>query len=195
MTGERKILTLKRKSLHENQEKASETPVLWQRKKIVIEAVPNPRKKKNLTEPVIKTVVHPDAPQYEMPELRVREPKPIKPPRPKRTLSYDEALSIMQRYWPSLFDGQQPRLMKINIREDLYNDIEQRELPLSRKVLRHCLKSITRSADYLSQIQKDTPRYNLKGIVNGHVNELEYQFAIEKLNTATTSSIPLSHNT
>ena len=29
MTGERKILTLKRKSLHENQEKASETPVLW----------------------------------------------------------------------------------------------------------------------------------------------------------------------
>lgn len=53
MTGERKILTLKRKSLPENQEKASETPVRWSRNKIVIEAVPNPRKKKNLTEPVI----------------------------------------------------------------------------------------------------------------------------------------------
>ncbi|WP_145496722.1 ProQ/FINO family protein [Yersinia bercovieri] len=173
MTGERKILTLKRKSLPENQEKASETPVRWSRKKIVIEAVPNPRKKKNLTEPVIETVVHPDAPQYEIPELRVREPKPIKPPRPKRTVPYDEAVFIMQRYWPGLFDGQQPRLMKINIREDFYHDIEQRELPLSRKVLRRCLKSITRSADYLSQIKKDTPRYNLKGIVDGHVNEQE----------------------
>lgn len=181
MTGERKILTLKRKSLPDNQEKASETPVRWSRKKIVIEAVPNPRKKKNVTEPVIETVVPPDAPQYEMPELRVREPKPIKPPRPKRTLSYDEALSIMQRYWPGLFDGQQPRLMKINIREDFYRDIEQRALPLSHKVLRRCLKSITRSADYLSQIHTDVPRYNLDGAVEGHVNEQQYQFAVESL--------------
>ncbi|MFW5392923.1 ProQ/FINO family protein [Yersinia sp. 2544 StPb PI] len=181
MTGERKILTLKRKSLPENQEKASETPVRWSRKKIVIEAVPNPRKKKNLTEPVIETVVHPDAPQYEIPELRVREPKPIKPPRPKRTVPYDEAVCIMQRYWPGLFDGQQPRLMKINIREDFYRDIEQRALPLSHKVLRRCLKSITRSADYLSQIQTDAPRYNLDCAVHGYVTELEYQYALNRL--------------
>ncbi|PHZ21472.1 ProQ/FINO family protein [Yersinia massiliensis] len=189
MTGERKILTLKRKSLPENQEKASETPVRWSRKKIVIEAVPNPRKKKNLTEPVIKTVVHPDAPQYEMPELRVREPKRVRPPKPPRTLSYHEAVSLMQGYWPDIFDGQLPRLLKIHIREDLYQDIEQRELPLSRKVLRRCLKSITRSADYLSQIQTNAPRYNLKGIVDGQVNEQEYQFAIEKLKTVATASL------
>ena len=62
MTGERKILTLKRKSHPENQEKASETPVRWSRKKIVIEAVPNTRKKKNLSVPVIKTVVPPPTP-------------------------------------------------------------------------------------------------------------------------------------
>ncbi|MGE4781411.1 ProQ/FINO family protein [Yersinia enterocolitica] len=195
MTGERKILTLKRKSPPEHQEKISETPVPLSRKKIKIEAKPNPRKKKMATEPVVETTLQPKTAKNETPVLRVREPKPIKPPRPKRTLSYDEALSIMQPYWPGLFDGQQPRLMKINIREDLYHDIEQRELPLSRKVLRRCLKSITRSADYLSQIQKDTPRYNLNGIVDGHVNELEYQFAIEKLKTATTSNNPLSQNT
>ena len=69
--------------------------------------------------------------------------------------------------------------MKINIREDLYNDIEKRELPLSHKALRRYLTSITRSPDYLSQIQTDTPRYNLDGFVEGYVNEQEYQFAVE----------------
>ncbi|WP_267248964.1 ProQ/FINO family protein [Yersinia sp. Marseille-Q5920] len=181
MTGERKILTLKRKSPPEHQEKISETPVPLSRKKIKIEAKPNPRKKKMATEPVVETTLQLKTAKNETPVLRVREPKPIKPPRPKRTLSYDEALSIMQPYWPGLFDGQQPRLMKINIRENFYRDIEQRALPLSHKVLRRCLKSITRSADYLLQIQTDAPRYNLDCAVHGYVTELEYQYALNRL--------------
>jgi hypothetical protein len=44
---------------------------------------------------------------------------------------YDEAVGLMQGYWPSLFEGKQPGLLKINIREDLYLDIKQRELLLS----------------------------------------------------------------
>ena len=195
MTAERKILTLQRNSTPEHQERTGETAVPLPRKKIRVEAKPNPHKKKKATETGVETTLQLKTAKNETAVLHVKEPTPIKPPSPKRTQPYDEAVSIMQVYWPGLFEGKQPRLLKINIREDLYNDIEQRELPLSRKVLRHCLKSITRSADYLSQIQKDTPRYNLKGIVNGHVNELEYPFAIEKLTTATTSSIPLSHNT
>ena len=181
MTGERKILTLKRKSPPEHQEKVSETPVPLSRKKIRIEAKPNPRKKKMATEPVVETTLQLKTAKNETPAIRVKEPKPIKPPRPKRTLPYDEAVSIMQVYWPGLFEGNQPRLLKINIREDLYHDIEQRELPLSHKVLRRCLKSITRSPDYLSQIHTDAPRYNLDGVVEGHVNEQEYQFAVESL--------------
>ncbi|EKN3637907.1 ProQ/FINO family protein [Yersinia enterocolitica] len=187
MSGERKILTLKRQSPPEHQDKTREIPVRSTRKKMMVEATPHRRKKKKTTAPETETAVQLPVPPKPLPELRVREPKRVRPPKPPRTLPYHEAVSLMQGYWPDIFDGQQPRLFKIHIREDLYHDIEQRELPLSRKVLRRCLKSITRSADYLSQIQKDAPRYNLKGIVDGHVNEQEYQFAIEKLNIATTS--------
>ncbi|CQJ05417.1 ProQ/FINO family protein [Yersinia frederiksenii] len=181
MTGERKILTLKRKSLPEHQDKNSETPGRVSRKKIIVEAAPNLRKKNKPTEPRVEKGVQPNVPYVEISALRVREPKPIKPPRQKRTLSYDEAVSIMQGYWPGLFEGQQPRLLKIDIREDLYRDIEQRGLALSHKVLRRCLISITRSSAYLSQIHIDAPRYNLAGIVEGHVNEQECQFALESL--------------
>ncbi|HEN3636756.1 TPA: hypothetical protein U5E40_001351 [Yersinia enterocolitica] len=181
MTGERKILTLKRKSAPEHQEKTSEIPVPLSRKKIRIEAKPNPRKKKKATETVVKTTLQLKTAKNETPVLRVKEPTPIKPPRPKRTLPYDEAVGIMQGYWPGLFEGKQPRLLKINIREDLYHDIEQRELPLSHKVLRRCLKSITRSPNYLLQTITDAPRYNIDSVVNGYVTELEYQYALKRL--------------
>ncbi|WP_432341944.1 ProQ/FINO family protein [Yersinia enterocolitica] len=187
MTGERKILTLKRQSPPEGQDKTREISVRSTRKKMMVEATLHRRKKKKNTAPEPETAVQPPVPQNTQPELRGREPKRVRPPKPPRTLAYHEAASLMQGYWPDIFDGQQPRLFKLHIREDLYQDIEQRELPLSRKVLRRCLKSITRSADYLSQIQTDAPRYNLKGIVEGHVNEQEYQFAIEKLKTVATS--------
>ncbi|WP_431224002.1 ProQ/FINO family protein [Serratia sp. L9] len=84
-------------------------------------------------------------------------------------------------YWPGLFDGQQARLLKINIREDFFHDIEQRGLPLSHKVLRRCLKSITRSPGYLSRILTNAPRYDLDGEVQGYVTELESQLALERL--------------
>ncbi|HHH1368331.1 TPA: ProQ/FINO family protein [Yersinia enterocolitica] len=100
--------------------------------------------------PVIENVAQSKTPKIETPELRVREPNLVKPPKPKRRLPYDDAVSFIQRYWPALFDGQQPRLLKINIRDDFFHDIEHRALPLSHKVLRRCLKSIMRSLDYLS---------------------------------------------
>ncbi|PSH19724.1 hypothetical protein B7R74_12610 [Yersinia pseudotuberculosis] len=181
MTGERKILTLKRKSPPEHQEKTSETPVPLSRKKIRIEAKPNPRKKKKAAEPVVETTLQLKNAKNEPPVLRVKEPTPIKPPRPKCTLSYDEAVSIMQGYWPGLFEGEQPRLMKINIREDFYHDIERRALPLSHKILRRSLRAITRSPNYLSQVLMNAPRYDLDGVAHGHVTGQEYQYALERL--------------
>lgn len=181
MTGERKILTLKRKSAPEHQEKTSETSVPLSRKKIMIEAKPHPRKKKKAAESVVETTLQLKNAKNESPVLRVKEPTPIKPPRPKRTLSYDEAISIMQGYWPALFNSQQPRLMKINIREDFYQNIERRALPLSHKVLRRCLRAITRSPNYLSQLLMDAPRYDLDGVAHGQVTGQEYQYALERL--------------
>jgi ProQ/FINO family len=92
-------------------------------------------------------------------------------------LLYDEAVNIMQSCWPWLFDDQQPRLMKINIREDFYHDIEHRALPLSHKVLHRCLKPITRSPGYLSQILTNSPpRYDPE-----LCDRLEYRYALERL--------------
>ncbi|HHH1368324.1 TPA: ProQ/FINO family protein [Yersinia enterocolitica] len=181
MTGERKILTLKRKTPPENQEITHEKPVRLSRKKIVVEAVPGQRKKKKKVTLVIENVAQSRTPKIETPELRIREPKPIKPPKSKRRLPYDDAVTLMQRYWPALFDGQKPRLLKINIRDDFFHDIEHRGLPLSHKVLRRCLKSITQSPDYLSQILTDAPRYNIEGVVHGQVTTQEYQQALECL--------------
>lgn len=181
MTSDRKVLTLKRKSSPADKDKPHETPVRLSRKKIIVEAAPNPRKKKKPVSPVVETKVQLKTPKNETPVLRVREPKPIKPPRLKRTLPYDEAVGIMQGYWPGLYDGQQPRLLKINIRYDFIHDIEERGLPLSHKILRRCLKSITRSTEYLSRVLTNAPRYGLNGEVQGYVTEPEYQLALECL--------------
>jgi ProQ/FINO family len=181
MTGERKVLTLKRRSPPENQAKTGETVLILSRNKIKVEAAPGLRKKKNPVAAVVETVAQSRTPKNETPELRVRKPEPVKPPKPPRMLPYDEAVNILQSYWPGLFDDQQPRLMKINIREDFYHDIERRALPLSHKVLRRCLKSITRSPGYLSQILTDAPRYDPEGVTHGYVTGLEYQYALEHL--------------
>ncbi|MFV8808893.1 ProQ/FINO family protein [Yersinia enterocolitica] len=90
-------------------------------------------------------------------------------------------MSIMQGDWPALFNSQQPRLMTINIREDFYHDTERRALPLSHKVLCRCLRAITRSPNYLSQILMDAPRYDLDGVAHGQVTGQEYQYALECL--------------
>ncbi|ASV34560.1 hypothetical protein CJJ18_11265 (plasmid) [Candidatus Williamhamiltonella defendens] len=43
------------------------------------------------------------------------------------------------------------KLMKIDLLEDLYEDINTQELPLSKKGIRRCIRAIARSRDYLEQ--------------------------------------------
>ncbi|CRY69645.1 ProQ/FINO family protein [Yersinia pekkanenii] len=181
MTGERKILTLKRKSPPDAQVNTGETPLILSRNKIRVEAIPVVRKHKKPVVAVVEKTAPPRTPKNETPERVVNEPKSVSPPKPPRMLPYDEAVGIMEGYWPGLFDGQQPRLMKVNIREDFYHDIERRALPLSYKVLRRCLRAITRSPNYLSQVLTDAPRYDLDGVAHGHVTGQEYQYTLERL--------------
>ncbi|VTN16436.1 Conjugal transfer repressor [Raoultella terrigena] len=69
----------------------------------------------------------------------------------------------LKAFWPQLFDGDSPRLLATGMREQLFADIETRDLPLSHKQVIKCLKSLTRSDLYLSVMQPGAPRYDIHG--------------------------------
>lgn len=50
------------------------------------------------------------------------------------------------------------------MREQLFADIVNRDLPLSHKQVIKCLKSLTRSAGYLSRMKVGASRYDLQGM-------------------------------
>ncbi|STU54879.1 conjugal transfer fertility inhibition protein FinO [Klebsiella pneumoniae subsp. ozaenae] len=63
----------------------------------------------------------------------------------------------LKAFWPQLFDGNSPRLLATGMREQLFADIAGRDLPLSHKQVIKCLKSLTRSAGYLSRMKVGPP--------------------------------------
>ncbi len=72
--------------------------------------------------------------------------------------------------------------MKIDLLEDLYEDINTQELPLSKKGLRRCIRAIARSRDYLEQGVLGAQRYDKHGQPCGQVTEEQSQFAQKYLN-------------
>jgi sRNA-binding protein len=64
------------------------------------------------------------------------------------------------------------------MREQLFADIVNRDLPLSHKQVK-CLKSLTRSAGYLSRM-KGASRYDLQGMPSTVTAE-EAQYASERM--------------
>lgn len=57
--------------------------------------------------------------------------------------------------------------MKTGIREEMEADIVARQLSVSVKQLRRCLRSLTRSEDYLNVTQTGSIRYGLDGLPVG----------------------------
>lgn len=95
-------------------------------------------------------------------------PPPAKKQRPGRSprlMRPMEAVKTLGSYWPGLFAGGQLRPLAIGVREQLFADAAQRELPLSRKVIRRCLKTLTRTETYLSSLMTGAPCYNADGSV------------------------------
>lgn len=69
------------------------------------------------------------------------------------------------------------RLMKTGIREEMEADIVARQLPVSVKQLRRCLRSLTRSEGYLNATMPGSIRYGLDGQPAGTVTEEEYRLS------------------
>ncbi|HBS5970855.1 TPA: fertility inhibition protein FinO [Klebsiella pneumoniae] len=179
MTEEKRpVLSLKRKPAADTAATGTpETPVVVRRKKVVVVTTPPAWKvKKEKLERAKKAD-----------EAAARESAPVvnavKPPPPVRYLRLlppEQAIMTLKAFWPQLFDGNVPRLLATGMRDHLFADITQRNLPLSHKQVLKCLKSLTRSEEYLSLMQAGAPRYDLQGNIVATVTPEEENYARER---------------
>ena len=177
MSQDRPVLTLKRKTSDGSEKKSG--PVVIGSKKVIV-ATPGRVKRKKIESPPPPPSVKKETPA----ETFARE---VAPPQPKRKapkkpcghsprlMDPDEALMLMTAYWPALVMDGECRLMKVGIREDMFDDIVRRDLSLSRKRLRRMLKTLTRTDTYHSKIAVGAVRYDMQGQPAGKVTKEEAQ--------------------
>ncbi|MGC8400138.1 ProQ/FINO family protein [Enterobacter mori] len=84
------------------------------------------------------------------PVKAVREPPPV---HYLTLIPAEQAVTTLKAFWPQLFEGDHPHLLATGIREALFADIAQKDLPLSHKQVLSCLKSLTRADVYLSPMR------------------------------------------
>jgi|GEM_PF-3746889 Activator of osmoprotectant transporter ProP len=95
-----------------------------------------------------------------IPPASKKKPNPGRSPRLMRPV---EAVQTLSTHWPGLFAGGRLRPLAIGVREQLFADAVQRTLPLSRKVIRRCLKTLTRTETYLTSLTAGEECYNADG--------------------------------
>ena len=168
----RPVLSLKRKPAENSTAPAEATPapgVVRRKKVVVVSSPPAWKAKKAKLE---------KAKQAPVPVKAVKPPPPV---RYLRLLPPEQAIMTLKAFWPQLFDGNSPRLLATGMREQLFADIVNRDLPLSHKQVIKCLKSLTRSAGYLSRMKVGASRYDLQGNAVATVTAEEAQYASERM--------------
>ncbi|EPM9221359.1 conjugal transfer fertility inhibition protein FinO [Salmonella enterica subsp. salamae] len=116
--------------------------------------------------------------------VEVIPPSPKKQPRPGRSprlMRPADAVQTLSTHWPGLFAGGQLRPLTIGVREQLFADAERRALPLSKKVIRRCLKTLTRTETYLSSLMAGVACYNADGSVESLIPPERERAAMAKL--------------
>lgn len=104
------------------------------------------------------------------------------PPEPKfRTLmTLEEAVADIARCWPALALNGLPRLLAINIREAMIDDIRSRNLDMSVKKLKRCLSAITRSDAYLESMTEGAWRIDIDGQPVARVTADDAAYAVRR---------------
>ena len=181
MTEEKRpVLSLKRKPAADTAATGTpETPVVVRRKKVVVVTTPPAWKLKKEKLAQAKQAAEAAASQPAPEAVKaVKTPGPV---RYLRLLPPEQAIMTLKAFWPQLFDGDSPRLLATGMREQLFADIAGRDLPLSHKQVIKCLKSLTRSAGYLSRMREGASRYDLQGNVVATVTADEAHYASERM--------------
>ncbi|MEJ0229467.1 fertility inhibition protein FinO (plasmid) [Klebsiella michiganensis] len=176
----RPVLSLKRKPAAESTgTDVTSTPGVVRRKKVVVVSTPPAWKvKKEKLEQAKKAAEAAARQSVAEPVKTAKAPPPV---RYLQLLPPEQAIMTLKAFWPQLFEGNAPRLLATGMREQLFADIERRDLPLSHKQVIKCLKSLTRSAGYLSRMREGASRYDLQGNVVGTVTAEEAQYASERM--------------
>lgn len=175
----RPVLSLKRKPAENSTAPAEATPApgVVRRKKVVVVSSPPAWKAKKAKLEKVKQAAE-AATRNAAPVKEVKTPPPV---RYLRLLPPEQAIMTLKAFWPQLFDGNSPRLLATGMREQLFADIVNRDLPLSHKQVIKCLKSLTRSAGYLSRMKAGASRYDLQGNAVATVTAEEEQYASERM--------------
>lgn len=175
----RPVLSLKRKRAENSTAPAEATPApgVVRRKKVVVVSSPPAWKAKKAKLEKVKQAAE-AATRNAAPVKVVKTPPPV---RYLRLLPPEQAIMTLKAFWPQLFDGNSPRLLATGMREQLFADIVNRDLPLSHKQVIKCLKSLTRSAGYLSRMKVGASRSDLQGNAVATVTAEEAQYASERM--------------
>jgi hypothetical protein len=176
----RPVLSLKRKPAENSTAPAEATPApgVVRRKKVVVVSSPPAWKAKKAKLEKAKQAAEAARNAAPAPDKAVKTPPPV---RYLRLLPPEQAIMTLKAFWPQLFDGNSPRLLATGMREQLFADIVNRDLPLSHKQVIKCLKSLTRSAGYLSRMKVGASRYDLQGNAVATVTAEEAQYASERM--------------
>lgn len=191
-----KTLTLKRPRIsspeytgqNRNTSSQQATVTVRRGRKTIVHVVQPPAWKKKKNSPRVQVEPHsalkakPSVipPKKQEKVVPMVSPKPVKSPRRARLLPIEEAMEELATYWPALFAPGEWKMMQIGLREQLCADIERRQLPLSKKKLNRCLRTVSWCPDYLAQMVEDAPRYDLNGIVVGYVTAEQQEYAQTK---------------
>ena len=174
----RPVLSLKRKPAAESTgTDVTSAPGVVRRKKVVVVSTPPAWKVKKL-EQAKKAA---EAAARQAAEEAVKAAKTPPPVRYLQLLPPEQAIMTLKAFWPQLFEGNAPRLLATGMREQLFADITERDLPLSHKQVIKCLKSLTRSAGYLSRMREGASRYDLQGNAVATVTTEEARYAGERM--------------
>lgn len=176
----RPVLSLKRKPAENSTTSAEATPALvWcaeeGRGGLVPAGLEGKKEKLEKVKQAAEAAARNAAP---VPVKAVKTPPPV---HYLRLLPPEQAIMTLKAFWPQLFDGNSPRLLATGMREQLFADIVNRDLPLSHKQVIKCLKSLTRSAGYLSRMKVGASRYDLQGNAVATVTAEEAQYASERM--------------
>lgn len=177
----RPVLSLKRKPAPDSTPApgSDATPGVVRRKKVVVVSAPPAWKvKKEKLEQAKKAAEAAARQAVAEPVKAAKVPPPVRYLQP---LPPEQAVMTLKAFWPQLFDNNSPRLLATGMREQLFADIERRDLPLSHKQVIKCLKSLTRSAGYLSRMREGASRYDLQGNVVATVTAEEARYAGERM--------------
>ncbi|MCV2509710.1 MAG: ProQ/FinO family protein, partial [Neisseriaceae bacterium] len=69
--------------------------------------------------------------------------------------------------------GDQLKPLQVGILNDLKADARERNLPISGKIIKRCLSSLTYTLDYRLSIESGQARYDKDGQVCGYITEAD----------------------